>query len=245
MEKKNEIEFDLVELLLFLKKRIWIIALAIVVCGVGGFVGSKLLTTPQYTASARLWVYRQADQVNASAMQTATQLRRDCEILITGENVTEKVIEQLDLNMTPASLSKRIKVTAQENTRVIGVELTDTDPEQAALILNTVCRVATDEINSIIGGTSGTGEQKEEVITIVYDAAVPTSPSSRGAKTMAILAAAIGAVLSLGVLVVIFLTDDTIRNEDDVERYLGLSTLAVIPVSGELGIAKKLKGGKK
>lgn len=245
MEKKNEIEFDLVELLYFLKKRIWIIALAIVVCAVGGFVGSKLFTTPQYTASARMWVYRQADQVTASSMQTATQLRRDCEIMITGENVTEKVIEQLDLNMTPASLGKRIKVSAQDNTRVIEVELTDTNPERAALILNTVCKVATEEINEIIGGNTGTGEAKEDVITIVYDAAVPTSPSSRGAKAMAVLAAILGCILALGVLVVIFVVDDTIRTEDDVERYLGLSTLAVIPVSAELGIAKKLKGGKK
>lgn len=245
MEKKNEIEFDLVELLLFLKKRIWIVALAIVVCAVGGFVGSKLLTKPKYTASAQMWVYRQADEVSASGMQTATQLRRDCEILIVGENVTEKVIEKLDLNMSPASLSKRIKVTAQENTRVIGVELTDTNPERAALIVNTICRVATDEINGMIGGKTGSTEQKEDVITIVYDAAVPTSPSSRGAKTIAILAAALGGILALGVLVVIFVVDDTIRTEDDVERYLGLSTLAVIPVSAELGVAKKLKGGKK
>lgn len=245
MEKKNEIEFDLVELLYFLKKRIWIVALAIVVCAVGGFVGSKLFTTPQYTASARMWVYRQADQVTASSMQTATQLRRDCEIMITGENVTEKVIEQLDLNMTPASLGKRIKVSAQDNTRVIEVELTDTNPERAALILNTVCKVATEEINEIIGGNTGMGEEKEDVITIVYDAAVPTSPSSRGAKAMAVLAAILGCILALGVLVVIFVVDDTIRTEDDVERYLGLSTLAVIPVSAELGIAKKLKGGKK
>lgn len=244
MEKKKEIEFDLVELLLFLKKRIWIILLAVVVCAVGGFVGNKLFVTPQYTAAARLWVYRQADQVTASSMQTATQLRRDCEILITGENVTKKVIEQLDLNMTPSGLSKRIKVTAQENTRVIGVELTDTDADRAALILNSICKVATDEINSIIGGKGGT-DTKEDVITVVYEAAVPTSPSSRGAKTMAVLAAALGGLLSLAVLVVVFLTDDTIRTEDDVDRYLGLSTLAVIPVSAELGIVKKLKGGKK
>lgn len=245
MEKKNEIEFDLVELLYYLKKRIWIIALAVVVCAVGGFVGGKLFIAPQYTASARLWVYRQADQVNASAMQTATQLRRDCEILITGENVTEKVIEQLDLNMSPASLSKRIQVSSKDDSRVIGVKLTDTDPNRAALILNAVCKVATDEINGILSGRNEASGKEENVITVVYDAAVPTSPSSRSAKSIAILTAAGGGILALGVLIVIFLTDDTIRTEDDVERYLGLSTLAVIPVSAELGIAKKLKGGKK
>lgn len=243
--EKDEIEFDLVEFLYYLKKKLWIIALAVLVFAVGGFLGSKLLTTPHYTATARLWVYRQADQLSAAGMQTATQLRRDCEILITGENVTKKVIDQLDLSMTPASLSKRIELTADDDTRVIGVELTDTDPERAALILNTICKVATDEINSMVGGKGGLAQEKEEVITIVYDATVPTSPSSRGAKTIALLAAVLGGVLALGVLVVLFVNDDTIRTEDDIERYLGLSTLAVIPVSGELRSAKKLKGDKK
>ena len=32
------------------------------------------------------------------------------------------------------------------------MEFTDTNPERAALILNTICKVATDEINGIIGG---------------------------------------------------------------------------------------------
>ena len=41
-------------------------------------------------------------------------------------------------------------------------------------------------------------------------------------------------MLSAGVLIVLFLLDDTIRSEDDVDRYLGVSTLAAIPVSAEL-----------
>ena len=62
-----------------------------------------------------------------------------------------------------------------------------------------------------------------------------------------------GFVLSdlLTVLVIIFLLDDTIRNEDDVDNYLELSTLAVIPLSNELHVkrggqkGRRIKGSKK
>ena len=52
-------------------------------------------------------------------------------------------------------------------------------------------------------------------------------------------------IASLGVLVVIHLKDDTIRTEEDVERYLGLSVLGVIPMSEEISVGGKTVGGTK
>jgi hypothetical protein len=42
-----------------------------------------------------------------------------------------------------------------------------------------------------------------------------------------------------------FLLDDTIRSEDDVQRYLGLSTLAAIPISEDLMTETKTVDRKK
>ena len=38
-----------------------------------------------------------------------------------------------------------------------------------------------------------------------------------------------GFVLSAGVIILLTLMDDTIKSEDDIEKYLGLTTLATIP----------------
>lgn len=231
MEHRDEIEFDLLQMVRYLFKKAWIIILAAVVFAVGGYVGSKLLSDPEYTTSARIYVYEANAEMNYNGLVIATQLTKDCEIIITGHNVTGPVIENLGLNMSAESLSRRLKVSAETSTRILDLEYTDTDPKRAAMVLNEVCAVAAVQIEEIT---------QVDAVTTIYQAEVPTSPSSAGPTRSAMLAAILGAVLAIGVLVVIFLMDDTIRSEDDVERYLGLSTLGAIPVSEELGTAKKL-----
>ena len=54
-----------------------------------------------------------------------------------------------------------------------------------------------------------------------------------------------GLVLSAGVVVLITLIDDTIKTEDDIERYLGISTLANIPDRKDYITGKSKKKSKK
>lgn len=230
MEHRDEIEFDLVQLMRFLLKKAWIIVLALLVSGVVGFLVSKLLTTPTYTTSCRLYVYDENKEMSYNDLVIATQLTNDCEIIITGQNVTKPVIEKLGLKMTPEALGKRIVVGSEDNTRVLHLEYTDTNPERAALILNEICAEAASQIQTVM---------KVDAVTQLYAAEVPTSPSSAGPGRDALLFGLIGAVMAIAILVVIFLLDDTIRSEDDVTRYLGLSTLGAIPSSEELGAPRK------
>lgn len=235
MEKQDKVRFDLDGLVRYLARRIWIILLVSVVFALGGYIVGKITIVPQYTASTRIYVFRDNDEMNYAGLQVATQLRRDCAILITGDNVTKKVVENLNLSMSPAALGKRIHVTSEDNTRILQLDYTDTNPERAALIINEVREVAMDQINDIM---------KVDVVSTVYEAEVPRSSSSMSATQYGMLAALIGAVLSLIALIAVFVRDDAIRTEEDAERYLGLSVLAVVPVSEELGTAKRAAGQK-
>lgn len=239
MEKKSEIEFDLLELLHYLKTKMWIILLVALVFAGAGYLYSKATTVPQYVASTKMFVYRNEVGMSYNGLQEATQLRRDCEILITGLNVTEEVVKRLNLPMSPEYVSSCISITSEENTRIIQVNYTDTDPRRAAQIVNSIREVASEQIQSIM---------QVDVVQTVYEANIPTSTITRAPKVNGMLAGLLGIFLCAGVLVVIFLMDDTIRTEEEVERYLGLSTLAAIPASAELenaqpGTNKKISRG--
>ena len=41
-----------------------------------------------------------------------------------------------------------------------------------------------------------------------------------------------GIVLAMAVITILYLLDDTIKTEDDIEKYLGMTTLAVLPYNG-------------
>ena len=64
---------------------------------------------------------------------------------------------------------------------------------------------------------------------IVEEAAVPKSPSSPNTKKNASVVALVFAFAAAAIIVLRYLLNDTIQNEDDVKKYLGLHMLAAIP----------------
>lgn len=223
--EQNEIEFDLLQMLGYLLKRAWIIVLAMAVCAVAGYSISKKNEVPQYTASCRVFVSREGSDASYNDALTNLYLRKDCEVILTGRDVAEKIVENLGLHVSASTVSSKIKVSAEDDTHVLDLRYTDTNPKRAAAILNALCDVGAEEIKEHISTAS---------VSVMYYADVPTTPTAGTSTRDTLLGAAIGMVLSAAVLIVIFIMDDTIRSEDDVERYLGLSTLTAVTLSPDL-----------
>lgn len=78
------------------------------------------------------------------------------------------------------------------------------------------------------------------VLTVMEEAAVPTSPISPNTKLNVLLAAVIGLILAVvGVFVIEYL-DDTVKNSDDIERAVGAGPLGTIGMIEGEGYADKL-----
>ena len=143
--------------------------------------------------------------------------------------------------MTAEALAKKITVNAQNNTRVLQISVSDTDPQRAAEIANCVREEAAIQIKRIMD---------VDAVNLVYEAQVPKAPSYPNVASSTLGWAAIGFVVILCVLAAVYALDDGIRTEEDVERYLGLSTLGIIPVSSDLNAKadlpnKKMRNGGK
>ena len=232
MEHQNEMEIDLLDLLYYLSKRLWILIAATVIFAVGGAVITKYVMPEQFTADTRLYVLNQSNSAGMgmgalaySDFQISDQLLEDYLVLITGINVTQEVRSVLNLDMTVKELSNIITVQSINNTRVFKIEVTDTDPQRAADIANCVREVASRQLESVMD---------VDAVNLVYEAEVPTKKSAPSVTKNTAIAAMLGLILSAGIFVVIYLVDDTIRTEDDVERHLGLSVLGVIPLDKEM-----------
>jgi len=77
------------------------------------------------------------------------------------------------------------------------------------------------------------GYTQRNLISATEVPRVATSPSSPNVKKNTVLGAVVGVVLAIAVLVVKFLLDDTIKSSEDVERYLGITNLSLIPLTEE------------
>lgn len=225
MEKQiheNEDVIDLLDLGRALLRKWWAIALCLVIGAVAAFGGTKLLITPQYTASSMIYILSESTSITSLAdVQIGDSLAQDFMIIGKSRPVVEKVIKQLDLDATYESVSKTITFENPTDSHILKISVTNPDPKLAADISNAVAEVTRAQIADVMG--------TDEPNTL-EEAIVPVSPSSPNTMKNTMLGALLGAVLAAGLIIVLYLMDDTIKDEDDVKKYLQMNTLAALPM---------------
>ena len=231
MEKKRndneEMEIDLLELLMVMKKHLSAILLAGIVGLVIMFAYTSFLVTPLYSASSMMYVMPDnSNSMNSSTlsdMQVGQQLTSDYSSMIKSRSFMEDVIKKLNLTIDYQQLLGKVEVTNPTSSRILQVTVNDPNPQTAADIANEVASVAESKLKEITG---------MQAIKIYEEAAMPDRPSSPSLKKNCALGLLAGLVLAMAVITILYLLDDTIKTEDDIEKYLGMTTLAVLPYNG-------------
>ena len=230
MEKKRndneEMEIDLLELLMVMKKHLAAILLTGIVGLVIMFSCTTILMTPLYSASSMMYVMPDNSNSNSSTlsdMQVGQQLTSDYSSMIESRSFMEDVIKKLNLTIDYQQLLEKVEVTNPTSSRILQVTVNDPNPQTAADIANEVASVAESKLKEITG---------MQAIKIYEEAAVPDRPSSPSLKKNCALGLLAGLILAMAVVTILYLLDDTIKTEDDIEKYLGMTTLAVLPYNG-------------
>lgn len=225
MEKQihqNEDVIDLLDLGRALLRRWWAIALCLVIGAAAAFGGTKLLITPQYTATSMIYILSESTSITSLAdVQIGDSLAQDFMIIGKSRPVVEKVIKRLDLDASYEAVSKTITFENPTDSHILKISVTNPDPKLAADISNAVAEVTRAQIADVMG--------TDEPNTL-EEAIVPVSPSSPNTMKNTMLGALLGAVLAAGLIIVLYLMDDTIKDEDDVKKYLQMNTLAALPM---------------
>lgn len=234
--REDIIEIDLKEIFAVLMNKLWLIVICGVVIGVMGFCYSKFFITPQYQSTTKVYILNKqnGDNVTYTDLQVGTTLTKDYKELIKSRNVLETVITNCQLDEKYNSLSGRVDVTPVSDTRIIAITVEDPNPEVAQYLANEIRKVAAKHIKEVMD---------IEAVNVVDEANLPEGPSSPSVPKWTVLGAAFGMFVCAGAIALRFLLDDTIKSSDDVEKYLGLSTLAMIPImEEEVNVTKKKRG---
>lgn len=232
----DEMEIDLREIFYALKKRIFMILAVGLLCGCLSCVYTKFFMTPVYTSTSSMLVLTKETTLSSLAdLQMGSQLTKDYTVLTTSREVLQKVIKNQELNISYKELKSCITLDNPTDTRILNVSVTYPDAEKAKAIVDELANVA----SAYIG-------DKMEVIPpkIIEDGEIPTVQTSPSMSKNTLLGLLAGLILSAGIVVVITIMNDSIKTEDDIEKYLGISTLAVVPDRKDY-IGKKKKSKKK
>lgn len=222
-ESKYEVfEVDVKEILYLLFRRLWIIIAAGILSSVCAWSVSKYLIPPRYTSTTKIYVINRQDErkTTYTDLQTGSQLTKDYMFMVTSRPVLEGVIENLDFNMSPAELAGLISVRNPEGTRILEISVEYTDPYKAKQLADMVAQISSERLVSIM---------EMEKVSIIEDGNLPTSASSPNIKRNTVLGAFAGILAAGMIIIIVYLLNDNIKSAEDIEKYLGITTLGVIP----------------
>lgn len=197
-----------------------------------------LFITPKYESTTKIMVLNKQDNntLTSADMQTSTQLTKDYAELIQSRTVLEGVIAQLNLDMTYKEMLNKVSVETSSDSRIVSISVTDEDPYTASEIANAVRDMAAEHIQSVMD---------IEAVNVVDTANIPNEKASPSLAKNGVIGGLLGVIIAMAAVIIIYLTNDTIKVEEDVERYLGLSVLGSIPFSEKESRSKKKKSRKR
>ena len=220
--REREIEFDVMQLIKAILAKAKYIILVAVIFGMCGFAGSKLLLDPVYEAGTKMIVIAQnnPDEVVNDRLNAAKSLVDTYAIIVRSRSVLNQVKEELHLQMTYEQLASCISVKSENETEVMKVVVRHEDLNLAFAIAQKLEQLAPDAIDMVYGVGS------VRITEPSYSKPYPVSPNN---KTNAILAALVGFALSCGLVVVLFLMDNTFKTNTEIQDDLNVPVLGVIP----------------
>ena len=215
---------DLREYFGIVKKRFWIIALittiAIVVSGAISF----FVLTPVYEAKSTLIVNTEKNEetqmITGDQFNVTQKLAVTYGEIIKSRSVLEDVIKNLKLDDGYEDLVNNITVSPVKDTQIISISVQDTNKEKARDIANEIPKVFKKEAKRIT---------KANDIQVIDKAILPQNPIKPNKMMNMAIAAVLGAMIGLFVVFLIEYLDNKLKTPQDIEKYLGLSVLGVVP----------------
>ena len=229
MSKDNEyIKIDLVKIGEGIIGRLWMVILAMILCGALLFSYVTFFVTPLYQAKVLLYVNNSSFSVGATSFSisssqiTAAKSLVETYLVILKTRLTlNEVIERGQLDCSYSELKSMISAESVNETEVFSVTVTGDDPQEVEHIANTIALVLPDKIADVVEGSS---------VRVVDYAVVPSGKISPSIRKYTIVGLLVGMLLSCGVIAVIEIMDDQIHSETYLlENFENIPLLTAIP----------------
>lgn len=224
--REQEVTLDFREIIEVLRKRmVLIISITLAVTIFSGLI-SFFVLKPVYQARISIVVGKVQDvksktQDDFNDVMMYQNLVKTYAQIAQSRTVAQKTITSLKLlGITPEVLQGQVTVTPQTSTQIMDIKVNNKAPIMARNIVNALAASFIDESKRIYPNGN---------IQVIDSAVVPKSPISPNKKLNIAIAFFLGLMLSLGLSFLLEFMDSTIKTEGDVEKYLNIQVIGIIP----------------
>ncbi|SDX11876.1 YveK family protein [Paenibacillus sp. CF384] len=211
------------------RKKLWLIAVMVIVsCTLVGYYTNHFVK-PQYEASTKLIVGQSKEvdpnksTVDVASINSNILLIKTYKEIIRTPRVMEKVVkEHPELGATAGELASKVSVSSINDTQVMTITVRDTSSERAANMANAMSEVFRQEIRTLMHLDN----------IAVLNLADPSEHRGQVSPNPAMnIMVTFVLVLMAGVVAAFILDqlDNTVKTEEDVQEQYGIPVLAEIP----------------
>lgn len=207
-------------------KKIWWLLLLLTIIGSGMAYGLTVkYMTPIYEGKTVLYIGNEnkglgALDISLGQLEAGSQLLIDYKQVALTHFVINEVIKNLRLNISYEDFQKNVVIESIQNSRLFTVGFRDPNPEIAKLVSDELAKQLTVAALQIVG---------VENIRILDQASVPQKPVTPNKYINSAIGGLVGILISMFIIFFLYLLDDTVKDEDDIEKLIGVSALGSIP----------------
>ena len=231
----EETEIDLREILYLFKKNWLGLIIAALVGGLLALSYTFAFIAPKYESQSMLYILSKTTSITSLAdLQVGTQITADFEVIATSKPVFDAAITRIEQEdnqkFTRSQLQEMVTVTNETDTRILVIKAISENPTDACIVANAVAEETADQMAFIM---------KSDPPTTVETAEVSTVPISPSVSTNTAIGVLLGLLLFVAYIIIRFAFNDRICTEEDIQKYLGLNTLVIVPYEEGLDTQKK------
>jgi receptor protein-tyrosine kinase len=210
-------------------RRNWWILVITVIVGISVGKLATTLATPEYTATARLFVSAAGGSSSTEAEsggKFAEERTESYAHMITSEQIAQRVVDQLGLPMTAQELSSKVTAAIVPRTVLFDVTATDPSPDRAAEIANAFAQafiVYAGALETPVGAN-----YPRATTTVFSPARAPSSPSYPTPGKNVFYGIAGGVCVGLAAIALATVFSRRIHSADELGRITGTPALGPI-----------------
>ncbi len=201
------------------------------------FLYSTYVMDDVFVSQGSLYVTGRVDAVSndekqdtdLSDLMISQELSRTYGKFLSSKTFFKNVAKTSETGYTYEKIQKMTRISNEDNTGILRVSVSSTDPKIASSIANTILDCAPDEIQRIVVAGSA---------TIIERADTPKKPSSPNIPRNTIIGALAGFVLSILIIFLQNMFDKSIKSAEEIKDIFGLPILGTVPVIDSPGIER-------
>ena len=167
-------------------------------------------------------------------LQLGSELSSDFTIIASSKPVVDAAVESLkedkNITLTRGQIQNMLSVANKEDTRMLSITVTSDDPELSYEVADAVTTAAVAQMAAIT---------QTDPPTIVEHPEVASDAMDNGMRKNLAVGILAGLVLVAAIYVILYMMNDRIQTEEDIQTYLDATVLGVIPVDKELAYYSK------